>query len=354
MNKSLFRASIVAIIIIGAIVGDYIYNNLSKRPEFSAYQVAKGEISEVLDVSGKIKSENSADLGFEIGGRITALNYKVGDSVKRGTILARSNDADLQSNYLAAIAQVKSAKATLDQLDELKKKEKYDLKALKSPNNTANDKKAQKEQIDASDAAVEAQEAQVTALENLAQSARAEVDKTIIQAPYDGIISRQDVEVGETFQSGTPIITLINKKEFKIELFVSEIDAKKIQVGDAAEITIDSQPGVSYSANVTAVDPAETLINNVSNYKITLHFDQNSSDFISGTDANVHIDLEKLSDVLAVPKSAIFQENDKTYVYISRNGLRQKQEISVGIYGDNDMVEIVSGLSEGDTIFLVK
>jgi HlyD family secretion protein len=354
MNKNLFNASIIAILVIGAIVGVYVYKNLSERPSFATYQVTKGDISEAIDITGKIKSENVADLGFEIGGRITALNYKVGDRVSKGVIIATANDADLRAQYSVALAEIRSAEALLKQSEELKNKESYDLKALKSPNDTSNDKKAQKEQIEASKAVVEAQGAQLEAARSNAQIAKAEIDKTIIRAPFSGVISKQDVEVGEVAQSNVPILTIINNGEFKIEAFVSEIDAKKIQEGNAVKVTSDSNPGVEYNAKITAIDPAETLINNISSYKITIHFDQNNPELVSGTGINAKIELQKKEGVLIVPKNAVFEDNNKKYIYVSMGGLREKKEIKTGVYGEDNMVEIISGLSEGDIIFTVK
>ena len=351
MDKKIISIGAVAIIFIGAAVGSFFYKNLTERPNFSEVTVQKGNLEEVLNLNGKVKSENDADLGFETGGRITALTHKVGDYVEKGEILARVNDDDLTANYNQNLALAKSAEANLVYYQELLDKGKNTLKSLKKTDASAPDKNAQRNQIDASQAQVEAQEANIEAAKAAVQNAEAQIEKKIIRAPFSGILAKQDAELGEVAPNNSAIITLINKDIFEVEIFASEIDAKNIEIGKEAKITLDNNEGEIYSAHVTAVDLAETLQNNVSTYKVTLNFDEKAENITSGTDANVKIVLGSKTDVIAISKDALYTENNKSFVYASRNGIREKQPVSTGIYGDNNMVEITSGLQEGDKIF---
>ncbi|MDD5489997.1 MAG: efflux RND transporter periplasmic adaptor subunit, partial [Candidatus Moranbacteria bacterium] len=322
-------------------------------PVYSEIEVKKGEIQEIFSLDGKVQPQDSADLGFEIGGKIVKLNFEVGDSVKAGTILANVNAADLQAEYRAAQALAKSARANVEQYDELLKKEKAKLDSLKKTS-TANsaDKRAQKRQIEASEAEVAVQEAQLEAAFENAKAAGAQIPKTAVAAPFDGIISKQDVKTGEVVQADAPIITLISPDSFKIEAFASEIDVNKIRIGDSAQITLDDQPGKNFAAKIVAIDPAESTVNNVSNYKITLNFSENVENLRSGVGANVSVVSKNKGGVLVVPKDAIFEESGKKYVYASKNGLRVKAKVQTGINGSNNTIEIVSGLVEGDKLFV--
>jgi HlyD family secretion protein len=351
MDKKIITIGAVAIIFIGAAVGSFFYKNLTERPNFSEVTVQKGNLEEVLNLNGKVKSENDADLGFEIGGRITALTHKVGDYVEKDEVLARADDESLTDGYKEEAALLKSAEANLEYYQGLLGAAKNKLTSLKKTSASSSDKDAQRNQIKASEAQVEAQEANIEASVASVQGAEAQIEKTIIRAPFSGVLAKQDVEVGEVAPSNGAILTLINKDDFKVETFASEIDAKNIKIGNEAEITLDNDAGETYSAHVTAVDPAATLQNNVSTYKVTLNFDEKTENIDSGTDANVKISAENKTDIIAIPKDAIYTENNKSFVYASRNGIREKQTVSTGIYGDNNMVEITSGLQEGDKIF---
>ena len=131
MDKKIISIGAIVIIFIGAAVGSFFYKNLTERPNFSEVNVQKGNLDEVLNLNGKVKSENDANLGFESGGKITALTHKVGDPVKKGEILARANDDDLTASYNQYLALVKSAQANLTYYQELLNKEKDKLTSLK-------------------------------------------------------------------------------------------------------------------------------------------------------------------------------------------------------------------------------
>jgi RND family efflux transporter MFP subunit len=352
MNKNIFSASLVAILVIGGIVASFLYNDMSKRPNYSTAEIKKGAIEQVLDLDGKIAPQNDAELGFERGGKITKITYKVGDFVKSGTVLAYANAADLKAQYNQSVDLARSSQADVDQYQELYKKEKAKLDSLKKTA-TANsaDKKAQKKQIEASEAQVASEEAKVAAAFSNVENAKAQIEKTIITAPFDGIISKQDVEEGEVAQSNVAIITLSSRDAFKVEAFASEMDVRNLHIGDVARIALNDGSGRSFDAEISSIDPAEKLINNVPNYKVTLNFRENVSDLRSGVGASVSVAAEKKNDALLVPRDAIFEEGGKKFVYMSKNGLREKKEIQTGIYGADGTVEVASGLSVGDNIF---
>lgn len=350
MNKKIFVSSIASILIVGSAVGSFLYKNVTDRPSFSEISAKKGNVTRVLNLNGKVKSENNADLGFESGGKIIELTHKVGDRVEAGEILARSNNQDLMADYRKNAALARSAEASLKYYEELWKKEKDELRSLKKGDANSSDKDAQRNQIKASEAQVEAQRNNVEAARASVQSIQAQLEKTVIRAPFSGTLAKQDVETGEVAASNAPILTLINENNFKVEIFASEIDASRIRTNDPVEVGFDSLAG-KFSAYVASVDPAETLEGDVSAYKVTLRFGENLSGVKSGMEANAGIVLEKKEGVIVVPQKAIYSENEKKFVYASAAGIRERREIKTGIYGDNNLVEVTEGLKEGDIIY---
>ncbi len=351
MNKRLFGVSIFAILVIGAIVASYIYKNLSARPSYSEVQIKKGNVEETLNINGEVRPQDSANLGFEDGGKIVSLTYGVGDFVKAGTVLAYTNASDLEAGYRQAINLAKSSQADLDYYQELLKKEKAHLSSLKKTGANSADKEAQGKQIEASEAQVNSQEEKVAAAFAGAEIAKAQIAKTKISAPFDGVIARQDIKVGEVAQSDVPVITLISRDAFKIEAYVSEIDVKNLKVDYNAQITLDDNPGQVYGAKITAIDPAENPADNVSSYKVTLNFSDPVSGLRSGVGANTAVAIQEKSGVLVIPRDAIFESGGKKFVYVSENGLRVQKEVQTGISGSNNQVEVTSGLDEGEIIF---
>ena len=296
MNKKIFNLISIVIVFAGVVAGVYIFKTLSKRPNISESDMKKESAVRVLNLNGKVKSQNEADLGFEIGGKILELNYKVGDHVSKGSVLARVDSSDLNSQYQAAQSQVASAKAILEKDQQLVKVNEYKLKSLKNSDSAnSNDKKAQDAQVLADKATVESQKAEILSLEAATQGLKANLEKTVLIAPFDGMIAKQNIEIGEIAVSNTvnplPIITFINDNNFEIDAFASELDIKNISVGQNAKVTLDSNGQQTLNASVTAVDPAATLINNVSSYKITLNFADSNLKLSSGADANIEINL---------------------------------------------------------------
>jgi RND family efflux transporter MFP subunit len=353
MSKKIFNISTLAILIIGAVVASYVYKNLSSRPNYLELKVKKGNIQATLDINGKVVPQDSAGLGFEIGGKVTSLTHQVGDFVPAGTILANTESIDLTAAYRQAQALVQGAQANVDQYQALVKKAKEQLDSLKKNDANSSDKDAQRAQIKASEAQVEAQEANVAAALASVQIAKAQLNKTVITAPFDGVISKQDIKIGETTDSNAPVITLMSKDAFKVEVFVSQIDVRGLHAGDSAQIALDDNPEKKYTARITSIDPTETTINNSSNYKVTFNFIEAVSNLRPGVGANASVAGLTKDNIIDVPKDAILESGGQKFVYVSENGLRKQREIQTGIYGGDNRVEITAGLSAGDTIFIL-
>jgi RND family efflux transporter MFP subunit len=290
--KNIFNLTFVAILVVGFIIGSYLYKDLSQRP---TAQLQKENVAKIINLNGKVKSENESDLGFEIGGRVIALNYKVGDRVSRGAVLAKVDSSDLNAQYQSALNEVESAKAVLEKNEKLVKVDEYKLKSLKHSGADSNTKKAQEAQISADKATVESQEATVRALINSAQVIKDDTGKTVILAPFNGLITKQDVKVGEIAVSNTvnplPILTLVDENNLQIEAYASQLDVKNIFVGQVAKVTLDNDEGKILEAKVISVDPAATIVNNISTYKVVLNFSDKSLRPTLGTDANIEINL---------------------------------------------------------------
>jgi len=202
--------------------------------------------------------------------------------------------------------------------------------------------------LDAAQAQVEAAQANVATIQ-------AEINHSIITAPFDGIITDSEPKVGEVFAAGTPAFTIMSDGVYKVEVYVSETDVAKLAVGDSANITLDAYGSRDiFPATVTQIDPAETVVNGVNSYKVTLHFVQTDPRIISGMTANVTIDAGYAPQVLAVPSSAIITQGYNTYLLVENSGgTYTKQQVRTGITGENassttdtgTYTEIQSGLS---------
>jgi HlyD family secretion protein len=197
-----------------------------------------------------------------------------------------------------------------------------------------------------------AQEAQVQAAVASVRDVQAMIAKTVIRAPLDGTISKFDAKLGQIASPNVPVISMMSSGRFEIETHISETDIAKVKVGDKANITIDAYGNdVIFEAAVTNVDPAETAVNGVTTYKVTLQFTKDDDRIKSGMTANVKIITAEKQNVVAVPERTIITRGTDKFVLLD-NGTSSPEErkVLVGIKGANGYWEIISGLNDGDKL----
>lgn len=204
---------------------------------------------------------------------------------------------------------------------------------------------------------IAASTAQMNVVQAQYQLAQNSYNHSQLIAPIDGIITSVDAKVGQTVAGSTlapgiPAIKMISDQKFQVETYVAETEIGKIKIGDQANITLDAySPDNIFPAEVIGIDPAAAVIKGVSAYKVTLQFHNEDSRILSGMGANIAIFDEKHSNVLAVPKNSVLNDNGKTYVLVkTADGQFKKTEIKTGMIGVEGQVEILSGLSQGQWV----
>lgn len=202
---------------------------------------------------------------------------------------------------------------------------------------------------------IAAQEAAVRQAQANVLNYRDQLEKTYIRAPINGIVTKQNSQVGEIINPNNPFISLISQAQFEIEANVPEADIAKIKLGDQTRVTLDAYGNdVVFKAKITKIDPAETVLEGVATYKTTFHFTDNDDRIKSGMTANLDIATAKKEDVLIIPQRAISTQDNKKFVsIINANQTSSLIEIKTGLRGSDGNIEVVSGLNEGDKILIV-
>lgn len=141
-------------------------------------------------------------------------------------------------------------------------------------------------------------------------SASSLLAKTLIRAPFDGVITKVDIKEGEISSPNTPVISMLNDGEYQIETFVSENDIAKLSVGQPAKISLDAYGrDTFFEAVVISVDPAETLKDGVSTYRTKIQFVGKDEKVKSGMTANIDIETNRRADILQIPQAGIVLES---------------------------------------------
>lgn len=300
-------------------------------------KVSYGNLIESVDASGEVAADKSANLAFQTAGEVKELNYKEGDTVKKGDIIAKLDTTLLYDSYLTAEATLRASQASLDyvydQVQGHENDESYSQRDTRTTAETTKDK---------------AYWAFVTAQKNL--------NGAYIKSPYDGILTQVpdniypgayvSVPSTSTFQVVGPETTY-----FKAD--VNEGDIYKFTSGAKADITLDAYPdevfeGQVYGLNFVSV----TTSTGGTAYQVMITLPENDNlKYKVGMNGDAEVILTKKDHILTVPINATVEENDKTYVWKVENRHAKKTEITTGISSTND-IEVLSGLNENDVVIV--
>jgi HlyD family secretion protein len=195
-------------------------------------------------------------------------------------------------------------------------------------------------------------EEQIAAQEARILAAQADILKHKIFSPVPGTLSMVDGEVGEFTESGATLISVISDDAFEMKTNVPEVDIIKIKKGDIARITLDAYGAdVLFEGHVVAIEPAETMIDNVSTYKVTLWFLKNDPRIRSGMTANIDIQTASKESALIIPTRALVTKESGKFVFVvNPDGAIVEVPVVTGLRGSDGMIEILTGPSEGTVI----
>lgn len=185
-------------------------------------------------------------------------------------------------------------------------------------------------------------------------SAVGDLRKSKIFTPISGTVTKVDAVTGEFASVSAPLISIISDNSFEMEANVPEADIAKVKLNDSARITLDAYGSdVFFDGTVTAINPAETVIDNVPTYKVTFHFLKDDPRVKSGMTANIDIATDSRTNVVHIPARALITRDNQKYVAVmNADGTNTETQVTVGLRGSDGSIEILSGLSEGTRILI--
>lgn len=173
-----------------------------------------------------------------------------------------------------------------------------------------------------------------------------------VRAQYDGVITEVGLEEGDTLKTNDKLVTLYAEDEITMTVSVDEDDMTDIQEGTQANISLTAYPDRIFTGSVTEISDAETDSSGNVTYKVTVTMTGDVSGFFQGMTGEVTFVTKESAAVLYVSNRAIIREGTKSYVKVrDEDGRIRKQEVVTG-FSDGANVEILEGLSEGDTALI--
>ncbi len=250
------------------------------------------------------------------------------------TLQLQQASLDYQKALAAYNAKFSPTDSQLKQAQSAVEQAKSQLARLTNPN--VNDLKSAQANVD-----------QLRAARDLAKT---RLDDAVIRAPFDGIVTHVDLDLGSFTAAGRTIIGVADISEFRIKLNIDETDIASIKLGQEVTLNLDAYPDLNFNAQVAEVASTATTIQGVVNYVVSVALKPDQVPAKIGMTANANIVISKKDNVLLVPNQAIRASNSKRYVTIqTAPGKTQEVEVTLGSANDQE-TEIVSGLSEGQQV----
>ncbi len=300
----------------------------------------------VNSVESSIQAFQSALLNYETS--VLSAEEKLRQAelaLEQATLSARNN---LSSLRLSNDQQLDSALSRLDSAKQAV------LVAEAQLNSTS--ASAKQQDIALARAKVAQAKANVSSVEK-------QIEDSQLVSPLSGVITMVNYSVGEQFSpSSLPMISLLADDNFEIEVNISESDINKVKIGDQVNITLDAfGEDVNFSGEVYFIEPAQTIIQGVVYYKAKIKFTsledwlkdhkEMRSEIKAGMTANVDITTAYRDDVISVPARAIIQKDGgQRIVRLLVNDELVEVPVSLGMRGDDGLVEILEGVKEGDKV----
>ena len=179
-----------------------------------------------------------------------------------------------------------------------------------------------------------------------------QISNNQIIAPSEGIITKIANQIGEQTTPAQPVIFMIADNNFSIDIDVSETDISKLKVGNQASIYLDAfGEDVKFDGLVNFIEPAETVIQGVTYYKVKISFTPDAGREIkSGMTATAKISTDRRSNVVIIPERAVIDQDNFKIVKTLDGDIVTEHRVTLGMSGDNGLVEVLSGIKSGDQV----
>ncbi len=195
----------------------------------------------------------------------------------------------------------------------------------------------------------QAQVKQVQAQVNLLQN---QIKETVITSPTKGQITKIKKRIGEIAQSAEAVIFLIPVAPFQVEVDIYEEDIIRVKTGNEVDIILSAFSDKVFEGEVISIDPAEKLVDGIVYYEVTIDFKNPPQEIKPGMTADIIIKTALRENVLIIPEEAIEKKDSKTKIRVLKGKTIEEREIEIGLIGSDDMVEVISGLKEGEEVIV--
>lgn len=279
-------------------------------------------LDQIITISGTLKPFEETVLMPEVAGRVVFINLSEGGFVKKGSLLVKLFDDDLQAQLKKTQAQLKIAEQTQIRQSELMK-----VNGLS--------------QLDYDQTVLE-----INSIKANIEVLKVTIRKTEVHAPFDGTIGLRNISIGAQVTPSTDLATIRDVQHLKLDFSVPEKYSREIKPGVKVQFSVQGDDK-KYDATVIATE--QGIESGTRNLNGRAFVDNNVTSLIPGTFANVELSLGKNKGALMVPTQAVIPQERSKQLIVANNGKAKFVTIKTGIRNVSS-IEVLSGISPGDTV----
>jgi HlyD family secretion protein len=421
LNRKNILITFGVIILLAALVGANLWFKKAPSATVTVEAIKTRDLEAIVSASGKIQPKRLVNISADTSGRVVDLAVNEGDRIKKGQFLLQIDPKSLRTRVDSGTASLDAAEGSLDQLrqavetaraqlDQTKKtaarqRDLWDqqLTTRESLEKAENDVRVAESTLHEREKQVGSQAARINQERAGLESARYDLSKVRIESPIDGIVTRRNIQEGETAvigtmnNAGTILLTLADMSIIQAEVEVDETNIPNVSLGQSAKISIDAMPDRTFKGHVSEIgnSPIQTTGTNTqtttqaTNFKVVVVLDEPIPDVRPGFTCTADITTATRANVAAVPipavavRELVYDANNQIVktpkdprrrrtstvepvaaaaelkpgetrketegVFVVRSGKVEFVPIKLGISGDK-YFEVMGGLKAGDEV----
>lgn len=288
-------------------------------------------------ITGSIQPERKADLRAEVSAVVLQVLKENGEPVKRGDVLVKLDETSIRDSLMSAQEAVRAATQAFEQSTRALDR----FKTLRASGMTS------AQALDDAEVRRNNAQSEVSAARARLALAQQQVSRTVVRAPFDGIVSDRKVSPGDTASVGKELLKVIDPASMRYEGRVSADKISTVKVGQRVAYRINGYGDRQFTGVVKRIDPSANEVTRQVEVLVALTGEQPR---VSGLYAEGRIDAES-SSVLMVPESALVRSGDKTFAWKVNGKSLSKADLRIGARDERSgAFEVKSGLAAGDMV----
>ena len=285
--------------------------------------VQRQTVLNTIEANGTVVANEFVELHPEATGRITYLNVPEGKYIAKGTVIARINDADLVANLNKSKAALELAQSYVDRLKPLLSVQGVNQADYDAAANTVISTQADIEYT------------------------QALIDKTVIRAPFDGVVGLRQVSIGAYVSNMDVIATMQQVHNLKIDFTLPEDNSNYVKTGSTIQVSLDAaNDTVKHTAAIVAIEPQANTITR--NLKVRALLQDNAR-ANPGAFVKVYVSQGTTKQSILVPTNCIIPSDINKQLIVVKDGNAQFTDVTTGVRLQNN-VEITNGVAAGDSV----